>query len=659
MNTKQHWGRRRSGWFRRLAILGLTGALAASVFAYPVSEGRKTITLNDGTVVNLIMDSESKASGAPIGSKLTHRYLMTLAGRGGGHQFYYLPTNLRLSQRPDGVPEFLFLKFTSEKRESEGGVQGALMHFLMEYGLTVQQENELKQKLAATGDTLLGAMQMKPDGDSGTFLITSATLKDETMTKSLVTSGKAPLLPGQKVAAAARLTSNGAQLMAATLDKTSSIADCSITFNLAYQVVSPAIKGTATYSSTTFQQSKEKIKKEWESTHETTGRFLGFLWETSGEDTMTYKERRELTEILQKYKVVDIKFIELEQDARVDKIRDAVLQLFMNSFFQEDKASPEQMMESSKEQPKPDDGPAQQGNHFKSNIYRAKSSTFTENKSWNFNYSIPMTYPYPMTGNLMSWYNGVRDNPKCVASVNLNDPFFTHRDINFILDLDAKEIFEDTINYVTINIKKNRSSGRPFEDHRTIDAKYLKDKGVAAMVTYARGEDKNPEVYQYQVQWSLKGGNVFPESPSWNTGSWEGVTLAPPVRPLIVELEGDLDALKAKDITRVTAEVHISQFGKEDSELIQLPVGGAVALINKKMFTDRDMPKYAYRLVFNHKTAGKLVGPWVKDQSDGYIFAAIPENLLTEQAFKDRAANLASGLLEKVLDKLGGALGGN
>ena len=60
--------------------------------------------------------------------------------RGGGavagnrtRKYYYLPVELRVAARPDGTPEFLFLKFTTEARD---GVSGGLMHFLMEWGLT-------------------------------------------------------------------------------------------------------------------------------------------------------------------------------------------------------------------------------------------------------------------------------------------------------------------------------------------------------------------------------------------------------------------------------------------------------------------------------------------------------------------------------------------
>jgi hypothetical protein len=624
--------------------------MTANAFAVVVSEGRRTVTLGDGTSVQLLLNVDRP--------QLTGKELDKVVNQQGGHKYYYLPPTgtVRLGRRPDGVPEFLLLKFTTEKREDQGGVNGAVMHFLMEYGLTPAQEEELRGKLRSTNDELLGAMQMLPDGEASTFLITSATLKDEGMTKSLVTSGKAPLLPGQKVAAAARLTGNGAQLLAATLESARSIADCSISFNLAYAVNTPAVNATAVFHSKKLQQERDRLRKSWDHTHRTTGTFL--WWETSGEDSYTYREMRDQWQFLQDEKVVEFQYAEqgTPNDDRVTKIREAVFQSFLDSFFKADKPSPEQMVQNQKEPAKPDDGPGIQGDHFRSSIYRVKSMTAIEDRYWNFAASLPMKETMQLTGNLASWYSGVRDNPACVTTVNLNDPFFTHRDIVFILDLDAKEIFDEAVNFVTINVRKNRASGVPFADHKTIDAAYVKAKGVAATTTYSRAQDTNPEVYQYQAKWSLKGGNEFPANPTWKTGEWEGVTLSPPVRPLTIDLEGNLEELKEKGVTRVTAEIHFSQFGKEKTEKLDLSVAGGAAVVTKKFFRDRDVDDYAYRLIFNHKTAGKLVGEWQKNQTDGYIYAVLPEDALTEQAFKDRARGLATGAVEKILSKLGGKL---
>src|SRR4051812_43885728 len=81
---------------------------AASGVASAYYDGRRTIVLGDGTKVTLVR---------------------AMSSAGGKREYFYLPTNMHLARNPDGSPQFLFLKFTTEKREDKGGVQGAIMHF--------------------------------------------------------------------------------------------------------------------------------------------------------------------------------------------------------------------------------------------------------------------------------------------------------------------------------------------------------------------------------------------------------------------------------------------------------------------------------------------------------------------------------------------------
>src|SRR5260370_429110 len=92
---------------------------------------------------------------------------------------------------------------------------------------------------------------------------------------------------------------------------------------------------------------------------------------------------------------------------------------------------------------------------------------------------------------------------------------------------------------------------------------------------------------------------------TWQSATTECVTTRTrPGLPLVVEREREPDALTQKEVTRVTAEIYNSHFDKEHTDEIQLSVAGAQAVINKKLFCDRDMSQDAYRLIFNHKTQG-------------------------------------------------------
>jgi len=581
--------------------------------------------------------------------------------------YYYLPANLHLSQRPDGTPEFLFLKFTTEKRAEQGGVNGGLMHFLMEWGLTPDQEKELKEKIKEDHPkaVVMGAVPLETDGgDGGSFQIISGTLSDDKMANKLVTSGKAPLVPGGKCAAASRLTAEGAQLLAATFEKTRSIGDVSIALNFGYTVLAPAARGTITFDWSKLETHSDSLGAEYKrkqtGTTHSGGGFWVFSWDSyNPEYSYSYDEMRKQYDFLREAQVVDIKFDETVSDERVTKVREAFFQYFLNAMTEP--APPSNPTQAS-DQEKKDNPNIQIGAHYVYKKQSFKQAFAQKTKVINLNYRMAIKRSCQLVGNLSSWYDGVRDNPKCVAAVNLNDPFFQHRDINFILDLDAKDMFEQEANYVTVNVRKARTSGNPFEDHVTIDAKYLKERGINASVTYARGEDKDPDLYEYQTQWSFRGGNVWPPNSPWQKGSWEGVTLAAPIAPRTVEVEGDLDAMKASNITRITVQIHYPKFGTEMEENFSISPAKNEPLISKKIFMDRDARGYAYRLVVDHKTDGKMATPWSAKVGDDYIYAVIPKDMLEQPELravaKTAALDAATSAKEKVLSKFAELLGG-
>lgn len=636
-------------WLMTACLVGLSGSAAAVVLD---SENKIQIALDDGTQV--IAFGESIA----LSDARSNRY-------------YYLPTGLRLSARPDGTPEFLFLKYVTEQRAEQGGLAGGLMHFLVEWGLDAPHFAEAQAKLEGMkpGAKLIGPADVEADGDSGTFQIVSATLSDNKLTPSLVTSGKAPLVPGGKAAAAARLSPEGAQLLAASFEKSRSISDVSIAMQFAYSTLTPAAKGYVTFNWSKLESEGRTLEakyKQWQSGSTTSKtKILGItLWSsTSPTYSYSYDEMQNQWKFLVENKVVDFRFDQTVASEQADKVRDAFFQYFLNAMTE---PADEEARPPRDDQDKEKDwqvGDIRKGNSYTFKKTSLRSAVARKTQTFNLNYRMAVKRPLPLVGNLASWYDGVRDNPKCVAAINLNDPFFQHRDIRFILDLDAKDIFDEMVNYVTVNVRKKRGAGRPFEDRLTIDKKFVTERGISASLTYARGEDNDPDLYEYQAQWSLRGGTVFPASPTWQKGRWESVTLAAPVVGRTIEVEADLDALKASGITRVTVQLHYRRFGEETEENIQISPLKGEPLVAKKIFLDREAKGYAYRLILHHQPEGRLALPWSAQVGDDYIYAAIPEDLLVraelKDAAKEAAKTLATSAKDKVLDQFKDLLGGS
>jgi len=153
-------------------------------------------------------------------------------------------------------------------------------------------------------------------------------------------------------------------------------------------------------------------------------------------------------------------------------------------------------------------------------------------------------------------------------------------------------------------------------------------------MSYARGEDTDPDSYEYQSQWSLKGGNIYPPNPVWEKGKWEGVTLLPPLMPKTIEFEADLDNMKTANFARVTLQVRFSKFGQEVEENIPVSVSKNEPLVSKQIFMDRNTKGYAYRLIYNHKEAGKVATEWTSKINDYYVYATI------QDGFKDKNSDV-------------------
>lgn len=627
-----------------------TALLAPPARAVVLDDDRRIdLTLSDNTDVTLFAQQDGSAPG-------------------GGVPYYYLPVNLRLAAGPDSTPQFLFLKFTTEKRTDQGGTEGGLIHFLMQWGLTGAQEAEAKDKLKQKDPkgVLMGAVPVEDEGEgSGSFQVISGTLSDNKMSSALVSSGKAPLVPGGLCAAAARLSPEGAQLLAASLEKSRSIADVSIALNFNYTTLVPAAKGTITFDWSKLQTHFDSLGAEYNrrqtGSTTTTASFLGIpIWSNTNPDyAYSFNEVKKQYDFLIEKQIVKFDWQENVSDDRITKVREAFLTYFINSMTE---PAPQAPPAAPSDSEKKDDPDIKYGTNYKFSKTAFSRAYESKSKVLRLDMKLPIKHPLQIVGNLASWYDGVRNNPKCVAAVNLNDPFFQHRDIDFILDLDAKDMFEQEANYVTVNVRKNRSSGNPFEDHVTIDAKYLKDNGINAKVTYARGEDQNPDVYEYQAQWSFRGGRVWPTDPSWQRGSWEGVTLSAPIVPRTIEVEGDLDALKSSGIARVTAQIHYVKFGTEMEENISVSPVKNEPLVSKRIYMDAGSKGYAYRLIVDSKTDGKLATPWSAKVADDYIFAAVPKDMLEQPTLKaqakEAALDAASSAKEKVLTKFADLLGG-
>ncbi|WP_316013350.1 hypothetical protein [Roseobacter sp. HKCCA0434] len=598
----------------RTTVTALALALAAPVSAETLMADRRLSTvLDDGTDVVLY------------------------GARGRGTvQYYYLPPEIGVSTAESGSPEFLFMKFASD---DVSGLSGALLHFLVEWGLTPEQEEELATWVETEhGGELAGAATMHPvNADGPSFYIVSATLDDEATGGELVTSGQASLMPGGKAAAATRLNADGAQVLAATFEEDATIADVTAVMNMEYAVQVPGVDGTVTIDWSRIENERETIFAEYERTiaeDATTTRRCSFLWwgcddERGDTYAYSYEEIHDQFSFLAESEYIDFDFVQGDIPEEVaGPIRDAFLQYFIASVTQASAPVPEARSGDDTDEEAPAVPDIRQGAGYTYDVTKTRNAIARGRQTLSLDMDLVVRYPWQLVGNMKDWYDVAVDDPFAVQEVLLADPFFQHRDIVFMLDGDIEDMFDQHVNAVTVEVRRVRE-GADFHDSILFNAATLAEGGNLGHVTYARGEDSGSDGYEYRTMWNFRGGAELVEpAAGWARGSWEGVTLSAPIESRRIEMEADLDEMDEVGITRVTAQVRHPVLGEEVERNIQMSVRGGEPLIEEEIFLDRDAGGYAYRLIFNHRRLGRLATEWSARSSDNYIWAAIPEELL-------------------------------
>lgn len=112
--------------------------------------------------------------------------------------FYYLPVNMHVAHK-DSRPEISLLQYDTEDN------RGAILHFLLTWGLSLSQEKEANDLLnMRLKDTVYVAGPVLVDAAPASFIITGKDRLVEIMNAADTQSSRAPIVPGSKLAASFR-----------------------------------------------------------------------------------------------------------------------------------------------------------------------------------------------------------------------------------------------------------------------------------------------------------------------------------------------------------------------------------------------------------------------------------------------------------------------
>lgn len=146
--------------------------------------------------------------------------------------YYYLPTKLQLAYQ-DSIPEFSFLAFD---KDEDGHVDGAILHFLLQWGLKSAQEIAIEQALKNKIDStamLIGSLNLESKSDCP---LLNTDLKIAVLLKTnLQAKGHSPTLAGSKIAYAFSFQGKEAHLINELIRNQNPVLE-EINFQLCYTV---------------------------------------------------------------------------------------------------------------------------------------------------------------------------------------------------------------------------------------------------------------------------------------------------------------------------------------------------------------------------------------------------------------------------------------
>ena len=540
-----------------------------------------------------------------------------LQDRDNPKDYYYIPQFPRISYKEDGTMEFLCLKYIGEKPEGNGGLFHALIEFtLPETNLAVLTA-ELQKIIP--GARIAGPVPlMQPKAGEGdnvppSFEIVSGILSNkdgkDAFARSVITSGYAPLSPGSKAAVAALLNQQGATLLWNSF--TGPTSDVSVSIHAYYEAAVKAYNAVVTaemstiythfsemtavqsgYTKTQIRNVLNDLQQKGILKVDVFDRSAGLGIKTSEMDAILNLVTNKLTEIMFDTKTGWAKTPEyvdptlgFDPRGRQEKtgaggiindvaegIGDIMGSLPILGWF-----SPKKTKNLNPE-------------YVTDNQYVLKNTKDIRSNKFYLNLSKSTTIKVPLhtSGNLGGLYNTLGTDDKYFRVVNMNDPAFQRRSINFQIDGEYVDAFDDIVNFVTVNFRKKYENGQnDVTDQVIFNATDLKAGKNLKEISYPRLAITNADWlnYEYQLVWSIKGRSKTIRYPAddkqWIKSADPAVSLIPPFVKEYIEMDADRSLFKSDSISSANISFASSLAGEKKMVRNVILRQGDISSLNK------------------------------------------------------------------------------
>ena len=484
--------------------------------------------------------------------------------------YYYLPPYPRISQLQNGDFEFMCTKYVGVNgQEGSGGLFHALVQFSLTKDELVALEKKLKEKFPQA--MLMGPVPMMEDeeekGISGFRII--STILDTTVknafTSNVITSGRAPFLPGSKAAIAAHLTPDGATLLWDSFQGGTS--DVSIVVEGYFLAKLKAYKATVNadlelvYNHFSSFANKQSGFSREQATHVLdslcqSGTIDIDVADMSSALNVNTEAYQNLLKIITE-KVVDqmfdvksgwAKVPATERPAQPTDLKERYQRGAFVRFFAGDGTSAYI----------PDD--------------QLVLKTKTEIRSFHFflnlTQSTVIKVPVYSAGNIRGFYNEYKNDKRYFRVVDMNDPAYQFRDVYFQINGNFVSSFGDIIDQVSVIVQKDYpdENANSFTDILIFNKAAIDSGKIIQTVSYRRMGDSSGDwlKYKYKIGWKFIGIDSLITVPSkdWFGTDLSAVSIEPPFERTEIEVSVDKKLQEEQGVVRASVRFASMLFNK-------------------------------------------------------------------------------------------------
>ena len=523
--------------------------------------------------------------------------------------YQYLPSDARLGTDDSGGPQFSFLRYVDNAKDTTAGNNsitkaggGAILNFLVLYETPAKKiqaaRQALKEILHNDEVTLRGPLIFS----SGRYALISSIVNNGKEENKLLATGNAPVLEGSRIALSFELNPKDSKTLLESFQMAT--PDISIVFDMGFNGITDAYQA--------------ELVVNWEDVRKAE------MMKASASVYFVSADVEKSVEELKRNNAIKLNTI--GENAHMDAMVNTVYSRLVDLLFEP--IDPERVSQNAQSglldmigslvKPNGAFGSSKIFGFGLNAAYKRRDFKSTGQSVMNFNSRVNVERHHLIAFNIGDFYKKYGNNTKYFKSVSLEDPDFQQREIFVSVDGTLLPEFDKLINNITVTLKKTHENGEVTLKEMNITKKNLNDNQVMPLI-YGSISDKdrlNWLNYEYKTNFQFQGGKTY-ETP-WTKQSAGMINVFAPYERRTVQLDGDVDALKTAKVRAITVQLDYPFFN--DSRKPMLSMKPTDAMGEKKFDITLPTNIYEYNYEINWIMGDGSTRSSKGKNKSGYLF---------------------------------------